>query len=118
MTCSAATLSLATVFYVARKSVGVVTARAAVRKCLGALAILPIDKQRLVAADGFVGPDFEDNILIVPAVTGGVDAIITRNVADFSHSPILVWEPAELLKRLSGGGSAPVTGAGTPAVPA
>src|SRR5438445_7149688 len=62
--CAAATLSLATIFYVARKAVGAPTARAAVRNCLGALAILPIDKQTLLDADALAGNDFEDNILI------------------------------------------------------
>ena len=33
VTCAATTLSLATVFYVARKAVGAATARVAVRKC-------------------------------------------------------------------------------------
>ena len=116
VTCGAATLSLATVFYVARKVVGNAIARAAVQKCLGAFTILPIDKQTLLNADAMPGSDFEDNILIAAAVTASLDAIITRNVADFSHSPIPAWEPAELLKRLSGGG-APCFAGGGPATP-
>ena len=109
VTCAVTTLSLATVFYVARKAVGKARARAAVQKCLAALLILPIDKQTLLAADAFSGNDFEDNILIAAAITASVDAIVTRNVADFSHSSIPVWEPAELLKRLPTGGSSPVS---------
>ena len=59
----------------------------------------------------------EDNILIAAAVTASLEAIVTRNVADFSHAPIPVWEPAELLKRLAGGGSPPTTGASAAPVP-
>jgi predicted nucleic acid-binding protein len=110
--CAATTLSLATVFYVARKAVGAATARAAVRKCLGAYVILPIDRQTLVDADAVPGGDFEDNILIAAAVKASLDAIVTRNVADFAHSPIPAWEPAELLKRLAGAGSPPAAGPG------
>jgi predicted nucleic acid-binding protein len=105
VTCAITTLSLATAFYVARKAVGTATARAAVRKCFGALVILPVEKQTLLAADAMAGNDFEDNILIAAAVNAAVDAIITRNVADFSQSPIPVWEPAELLRRLQAGSS-------------
>jgi predicted nucleic acid-binding protein len=112
VTCAATTLTVATVFYVARKAVGIGKARAAVQKCLGGFSILPIDKQSLVDADTMPGSDFEDNIVIAVAVIASVDAIITRNVADFAHSPVPVWEPAELLKRLAVPGSPPVAGAG------
>ncbi|SRR6266851_1449140 len=109
--CAATTLSLATTFYVGRKAVGNAAARAAVRRYLGAFTILPVDKQTLIDADVLPGNDFEDNILIAAAVTATLDAIITRNVADFAHSPIRVWEPAELLRRLAGSAPPPVGGA-------
>ena len=102
--CAAATLSLATVFYVSRKAIGSVAARIAVRKYLATFEILPIDKQMLLDADARPGTAFEDNILIAAAVSSSLDAIITRNPSDFSHAPIPVWEPAELLRRLARAG--------------
>ena len=110
--CAATTLSLAISFYVGRKVVGNTAARAAVQSYLGAFTILPVDRQTLIDADALPGKDFEDNILIAAAVTAALDAIVTRNVADFTHSPIPVWEPAELLKRIPSAGSGPVAGAG------
>lgn len=83
-----------------------------VRKYLSGFTILPIDKQTLLDADSLAGNDFEDNIMIAAAVAASLDAIVTRNVADFAHSPIPVWEPAELLKRLAAASAPPVTGAG------
>jgi predicted nucleic acid-binding protein len=112
VTGAATTLSLATVFYVGRKAVGAAAARAGVRKYLAGLTILPIDKQTLLDADALPGNDFEDNIMIAAAVTASLDAIITRNVRHFVHSPIPVWEPAELLRRLAAAGSPPSAGAG------
>jgi predicted nucleic acid-binding protein len=110
--CAATTHSLATVFYVARKVVGTAIARAAVRRCLAAFAVLPIDKQTLLDADASTGNDFEDNIMIAAAVAASVDAIVTRNVADFAHASIPVWEPSELLRRLATAGSPPGSGTG------
>ncbi len=112
VTCAVTTLSLATTFYVGRKAVGNAAARAAVRRYLGAFTILPVDKQTLLDADALPGNDFEDNILIAAAVTATLDAIVTRNVADFAHSANPIWEPVELLKRISGSASPPVGGAG------
>jgi predicted nucleic acid-binding protein len=112
VSCAATTLSLATIFYVGRRMVGAAAARAAVRQFLAAFDILPIDKQTVVNADALPGSDFEDNILIAAAAAASLDAIVTRNVADFSHSPIPVFEPAELLRRLPGGSAPPVAGAG------
>jgi predicted nucleic acid-binding protein len=110
--CAATPLSLATAFYVGRKVVGTALARAGIRAYLVAFHILPIDKQTLLDADAYAGSDFEDNILIAAAVTAREDAIVTRNVADFSHSPIPVWEPAEVLKRLAGAALPPAAGPG------
>jgi predicted nucleic acid-binding protein len=112
--CATTPLSLATIFYVGRKIVGATIARASVQKYLAAFEILPISKQTLLDADVLLGNDFEDNIQIAAAVAGSVDMIVTRNVADFSHSPIPVLEPRELLQRLASGRSQPVTGAGPP----
>ncbi len=107
--CAATTLSLATSFYIGRKAIGAAAARIAVRDYLAAFEILPIDKQMLLDADAMPGADFEDNILIAAAMASALDAIVTRNPADFAHSPISVWEPAELLKRLPGAGSPPAS---------
>jgi predicted nucleic acid-binding protein len=113
VTCAAATLSLATSFYVGRKVVGTAAARAAVRTFLAAFVIVPIDKQTLLHADALAGNDFEDNILIAAAVMASLDAIVTRNLSDFTHSAMPVWEPVQLLQRLATPGSPPpVTGAG------
>ena len=95
------TLSLATVFYVSRKAIGTASARSSVKKCLATFEVLSIDKQTLLDADAQPGADFEDNIIIAAAISVALDAIITRNPADFAHSPVPVWQPAELLRRLS-----------------
>jgi predicted nucleic acid-binding protein len=117
LTIAVATLTLATSFYIGRKAVGTAAARAAVRRYMSAFEIISIDKQALLDADAMPGTDFEDNILIAAGVSSQVDAIVTRNPADFSHSPIPVWDPAELLRRLQGANPPPATGAGPAITP-
>ncbi len=110
--CAATPLSLATVFYLGRRVVGTAQACADVRNYLRGFDILPIDKQTLHDADALPGSDFEDNIQIAVAVAAAVDAIVTRNVGDFSHASVPAWTPAELLQRLQSGGSPPAPGLG------
>jgi len=83
--------------------------RAAVRRYVAAFDIIAIGRQTLIDADALPGADFEDNILIAAAVASSLNAIITRNVADFAHAPIPVWEPAELLRRIRSPGPASPT---------
>src|SRR5687768_15246388 len=82
--CAATPHSLATIYYVGRRMVGTSQARAAIRNYLQAFDILPIDKQTLHDADAVAGNDLEDNIQIAAAVLAAVDAIVTRNIGDFS----------------------------------
>jgi predicted nucleic acid-binding protein len=107
--CATTGISLATAFYVGRRIIGTGLARAGIRNYLQAFEILTISKQTLADADTMPGNDFEDNIQIAAAVANSVDAIVTRNVGDFSCSPIPVWSPADLLQRLPGTGQAPPT---------
>jgi hypothetical protein len=67
-----------------------------------------------VDADALPGNDLEDNILIAAAVTASLDGIVTRNGIDFSHSPIPVWAPADLLKQLQGSSPPPGSAQGLP----
>jgi predicted nucleic acid-binding protein len=101
VTCAAASLSLANVFYVVRRLEGATKARAAVRTCLRAFDILAVDAQTVVAADALPGADFEDNIQISAAVRTGLDAIVTRDPAGFAASPIPVLSPTDLLALLA-----------------
>jgi predicted nucleic acid-binding protein len=94
-------LTIANIFYVARRLVGLGKARAAVRDCLQACEIFPLDRSALEQADLLSGSDYEDNIQIACAVSGKVDAIVTRDPRGFAHSPIAVLSPGELRKQIS-----------------
>lgn len=108
-----AATGLTNLFYIVRRLADGDRARTAVRTCLASFQIIAVGQQTLRDADGQAGADFEDNVCIACAVSAGMAAIVTRNPADFAHSPIPVLTPAELLQRLATAGPAapqPTTG--------
>lgn len=52
------------------------------------------DIRRAISAET---SDFEDAVMIETAVRSGLDCIITRNIKDFSRSPVPVYSPAEFI---------------------
>jgi hypothetical protein len=60
-----------------------------------------VDRQTLENALQLPSSDFEDNIQTAAAVQAGLDCILTRDAAGYSASPIAVYSPADLLKKLN-----------------
>ena len=87
-------------FYIARKVVGQLLALKGVCDCLAAFDVVSVDQMILQDAASLPGSDFEDNVAIRCAAMSGMDAIVTRNLADFAGSPVSAISPAELLIRL------------------
>lgn len=88
-------------FYIARKLVGFPLAIQGVRDCLAAFEVVSVDGNVLAEATTQLGNDFEDNVLIRCAVASQMDVIVTRNLADFLHSPVLAVSPQDLLARIT-----------------
>ena len=92
--------TLTDIFYVARKLAGLDTARRAVRICLDAFEICPIDRSTLELAAALSGADFEGNLQMACAAQSVLDAIVTRDAEGFRHSTVPALTPAEALSRL------------------
>ncbi len=90
---------LTDIFYIARRQVGTVAALASIDRSL-ALEVVAVDKEILLRARALPGDDFEDNVGMACAEAERLDFIITRNIADFQHSPVNAIEPLTLLKHL------------------
>jgi len=88
-------------FYIARKLVGLPLAMQGVRDCLSTFHVVPVDGHVLAEATTQPGNDFEDNVIIRCAIASQMDVIVTRNLADFSHSPVLAISPGDLLTRIT-----------------
>jgi predicted nucleic acid-binding protein len=89
------------IFYIARRLTTQETARAAVRICLEAFEVCPVDLQALQQAETLPGSDFEDNLQIACASLTGLDAILTRDKRGFQGAPMSVLTPAELMEQLA-----------------
>jgi predicted nucleic acid-binding protein len=88
------------IFYVCRKLVGVRQARHAVTRCVQSFHLLPVTEAIVTKALTLAGPDFEDDVQIACAWAAGMNAIVTRNLAQFSHSPVATIAPHEVPARL------------------
>lgn len=92
--------TLTDIFYVARRLANPEIAYQAVRTCLELLEICAVDRQSLEYALAFPGKDFEDNLQLACAHLFRLDAIVTRNIADFAGGPIPAFTPAEVLAQI------------------
>jgi predicted nucleic acid-binding protein len=86
--------TLTNIFYIAKRATNLAQAQQAVRLCLDTFTVCPVDQDVLERAYQIFSKDFEDDVQIACAVLSGLDAIITRNTADFSHATIPVFTPA------------------------
>lgn len=89
--------ALTTLYYVMAKFAGREQAGNLVDWVLAHLEIIPQDRPQFVRARSLSFSDFEDAALASAAEASGCDLIVTRNVADFSASPIPVLTPEEFL---------------------
>jgi predicted nucleic acid-binding protein len=87
--------NLTDIYYVARRLADAALARQAIKLCLDAFEILPVDRAALERAQQLSGPDFEDNLQIASAEAADLDAIVTRDAAGFTDSTVAVLSPRE-----------------------
>jgi hypothetical protein len=89
--------ALTTLYYVMSKFAGREQAGIVVDWVLTYLEIIPQDRLQFMRARGLGFSDFEDAALASAAEASGCELILTRNVADFTGSPIPVLTPEEFL---------------------
>jgi hypothetical protein len=77
-------------------------ARQAVQLCLDVYEVPPVHRVTLERAQQMSGAAFEDNVQIACAEAGALDAIVTRDKANFAAATLPVLTPAECLQQLSG----------------
>ena len=85
-------------FYIARKLKGVETAQQAIGALLAALPVCPVDYNVLRTGLALPFKDFEDAVQHASATTAHLEAIITRNVRDYTAATLPVYTPEAFLQ--------------------
>ena len=89
------------VFYITQKVKGLRAAHKAVADVLTTVLVCPADHMILASAMTLAFDDFEDAVQHSVAAASGLDAIITRNLADYARASIPVYSPTDFLNLLS-----------------
>ena len=92
--------TLTDIFYITRRLANATVAIEAVKTCLMAFAIAPVDRPELEQATQLPGNDFEDNLQITCAANANLDGIITRDPHGFQSATITIYTPEQALAQL------------------
>jgi len=93
--------TVTTIFYLARKALGLEKARHCITSLLSIFSTAPITHDVLTNACRLKITDFEDAVLHEAGRLARVDGIVTRNTRDFSKASLRIYTPAELEALLS-----------------
>lgn len=89
--------TVTTTHYLATKSAGQEKARAHISTLLSMFEVAPVDREVLDGALRLEFVDYEDAVLHEAAMRADAGAIVTRNVRDFEHATVPVFDPDRLL---------------------
>lgn len=89
--------TITTLAYLAGKTAGKQQATKQIRQLLSLFEVAAVTRAVLDGALASKASDFEDAVLAEAAFQAGAQAIITRNLRDFAHSPVRAYTPAQWL---------------------
>ena len=89
-------LSFTTIYYVLKKQYGHEHLMALVSDINGLITVSAVDGKIIQQALDSNFTDFEDAVQCYTAVACNANVLVTRNVKDFCHSPLLVRTPNEI----------------------
>ena len=92
--------SVATCYYIIQRDINRTTARAFVEQLIGFLTVAPVTHQSLLYALSLPMTDFEDAMQVAAAQAAGAEHIVTRDIGDFTNSPIPAITPDQALRQL------------------
>ena len=92
--------TVTTIYYIANKALGPKAASHHIQSLLSLFVIAPVNRLVLENAIASKFKDFEDAVLHAAACHAGAKYIVTRNIVDFKHSKLPVFEPREFINDL------------------
>ena len=87
-------------FYIARKVMERDKLRQALSDLLLAVYVCPIDHSILAGAFALPFTDYVDKVQCASAMASQMDAIVTRNLADYKNAALPVLSPTDFLNRV------------------
>ncbi len=93
--------TVTTIHYLVSKYRNKKVAGQAINKLLQIFNIAAVDKKTLLDATQSSFLDYEDAVLHQAAMQANLDAIVTRNVKDFKHATLPIYQPLQLLHALA-----------------
>lgn len=92
--------SLSNFFYLVSPGTGKVRARDFLLELLRFVAVAPTTTNSFLRAATLDMPDLEDAMQAAAGLACDADAIATRNLSDFKHSPVRACAPAALVEEI------------------
>jgi predicted nucleic acid-binding protein len=92
--------TVTTIHYLTTKALGHQAASRHIKSLLSLFLIAPVNRVVLQNASDAKFTDFEDAVLHEAACHSGAKYIVTRNIADFKHSILPVFEPREFINAI------------------
>lgn len=92
--------SVATCYYIVQRDISRAAARAFVEQLSDLLTVASVTHQSLLYALSLPMTDFEDAMQVAAAYAAGAEYIVTRDLGDFTNSPIPVITPDQALVQL------------------
>jgi len=92
--------TLTNIFYIARKQLGTERTREVIAELLAVFDVWPVGREVLSDALSLPFADYEDAVQEAVARQAGVNAIITRNLADYTHSALRVMPAGDIINEL------------------
>lgn len=92
--------TVTTIHYLIARALGPGEAGRHIQSLLSLFMIAPVNRAVLEQALAATFRDFEDAVLHAAAHHAGAQAIVTRNIRDFSKATMPVFMPAELISAL------------------
>lgn len=89
--------AVTTIHYVARKTIGTTSSKKRLQKLLSFLDVAHVDGAIINRALQSAVIDFEDAVSVEAAAAVSVDAIVTRDGADFKGSRVRAYSPSEFI---------------------
>lgn len=78
-------------------------AKSQIEKLLTLFHVLDVRKEDCQTALKLEMEDYEDALLVAVAQAHQIDHLVTRNLADFQRSQLIVYSPEEFMERLARG---------------